>query len=185
MLKSEVVFALFSIVYGLLLTKVFSSVHVLLRSRARVAWHGLPLVVMWYLTILVLKNWWGMTEFELEVYWGNIYLFIGQSHMLLILYLLVSTALPDEVPEQGLCLRTYYFDNHRYFWGLMILLVVAAFVLTTYRLHLAGTSIRLNDIVVNSVLVAVLLPLALSRRYWVHVVLVALCVCMLLLEVLS
>ena len=27
--------------------------------------------------------------------------------------------LPDEVPEEGLDLREFYFDNRRHFWGLL------------------------------------------------------------------
>ena len=44
MSKYDIVFTLFTIVYGLMLTDLFLSFHKLIRSRKKVTWHWLPLL---------------------------------------------------------------------------------------------------------------------------------------------
>lgn len=107
MSKSEIALTLFSIVYGLVLTDLFSSFHKLLRARKIVAWHWLPLLAAWYIFLLILKNWWDLAFIEDNSYLINIGFLIAYGHLLLLLFLLASSALPDKIPKNGIDLKKY------------------------------------------------------------------------------
>lgn len=54
---------LFSIVLGLGLTELLSSLHHLFHPRTRVKWHWIPLVWAFLVFIAVVQLWWSMFEF--------------------------------------------------------------------------------------------------------------------------
>lgn len=56
MTYSNNVSTLITVVFGLMLTELFVSVHRLIRNRQRVRWHWLPLLVSWYVLVTILKN---------------------------------------------------------------------------------------------------------------------------------
>jgi len=119
MTKYEIMVTLFTIVYGLMLTDLFLSFHKLLRCKTEVKWHWLPILSSWYLFLIILKNWWAMAFFQGSTDWMTIYFFIAYGHLLFLIFLLVSAALPDEPNKSKTDLKDYYFKNHRYFWGLI------------------------------------------------------------------
>ena len=126
MSKYDVVVTLFTIVYGIMLTDLFLSFHKLIRYRKIVKWHWLPLLAAWYLFLIILKNWWELAFFQESSDWMNIFYFIAYGHLLVLIFLLVSTALPDDIQKNGVELKAYYFENHRYFWGLMSTVVLVS-----------------------------------------------------------
>ncbi len=168
MLKYNIVITLFTIVYGLMLTDLFLSFHKLIRYRKKVKWHWLPLLTAWYLFLIILKNWWDLSSLQNSVDSMNIYFFIAYGHLLFLTFLLVSTALPDIIEKSELDLKSYYFRNHRYFWGLMSSVVVLSIVINFIkRFHELDTS------VIFILLAVIILPiltitLAITKRYRVH-----------------
>ncbi len=183
MSKFQLIFTLFSIIYGLLLTEIFSSLHRLLRHRRVVRWHWLPLASVWFITLVMLKNWWRLSLNSSDAYWGNIVVFLGYCHLMLLMYLLVSAALPDAVPAGGVDLKVYYLANRRYFWGLFLGMNAVALALVTFKHYLAGSVVSVENLVVNGLIMALILPLMVSRRHWVHALIVTLFTTELLLEV--
>jgi hypothetical protein len=172
---------LITIVFGLMLTELFVSVHRLIRSRERVRWHWLPLLVTWYVLITVLKNWWGFVFGGDDSAWGSGWVFLIYGHVLFLLYLVVSAVLPDEVPAAGLDLQEYYFETRRYFWGLLAGVSLALLIFALLRPMLfPGSSLNVMAVLSNVAMGAVALSLAWVRRFRYHaavvIVLVALAV---------
>ena len=168
MSKYDIVITLFTIVYGLMLTDLFFSFHKLIRYRKTVKWHWLPLLAAWYLFLTILKNWWGLSPLQSSTDSMNIYFFIAYGHLLFLTFLLVSTALPDVIEKNGIELKSYYFNNQRYFWGLMSSVVVLSILINFIkRFHQLGQSDIFTFLAVI-ILPILTITLAISKRYWVH-----------------
>jgi len=168
MSKNDIVITLFTIVYGLVLSDLFLSFHKLISARKTVKWHWLPLLAAWYLFLTILKNWWGLSPLQSGTDSMNIYFFIAYGHLLFLTFLLVSTALPDVIEKKGIELKSYYFKNHRYFWGLMSSVVILSILINLFkRFHQLGTFDIFTFLAV-SILPILTITLAISKRYWVH-----------------
>ena len=130
----EYITVLVAIVIGLAIADIATSLHRLLRAGRRVSWDWLaPLAAL--LVLLELFNlWWkwhgftGTTLGEVVPYFG----------VLLLLFLTASAALPDEVPAEGLDLRVYFHETHRYFWSVYTTYVLIWIVLRTSTQLLEG-----------------------------------------------
>jgi hypothetical protein len=116
--------------------------------------------------------WWGLRGFQVPGQGITIGMFLPFMIELIMLYLLASAVLPDEVPPEGVNLRNTYFQVSRYFW-----LLLAALVLT-FLLHRIGFiwSVRGADAALkimpstfpNLVLLCVMVSLAISKKVWWH-----------------
>lgn len=184
MSKYDLVFTLITIVYGLLLTELFARLHKLIRQRQAIQWHWFPLLVVWYLFLIIIKNWWDLALPGEHAPQVNIYIFLGYGHVLVLLYLIVSAVLPDSVPIGGLNLREYYIKNSRYFWGLNIALNMLATVVSLISHLTAGTTFNLINLGVNAVLILLTLVLVLSSKFWIHKIIVMLFVVFTCFEIL-
>jgi len=112
--------AFVSVVLGLALSDMIQSVHRLIRARQRIQWDPLsPLLALAvFLSLLAtFFSLWGDARFERLTFYGLV-AFMAQP---VLQALLAFAVLPDEVPERGLNLKQFYFDNRRY---LVLLLVV-------------------------------------------------------------
>lgn len=168
MSKYDLVFTLITIVYGLMLTELFASIHKLIRHKKVIKWHWLPLLVVWYLFLVIIKNWWGLAlpgDNSPEI---NIFVFLGYSHLLLLLFLLVSAVLPDFIPTEGLILKEYYFENVKYFWGLMIAVNLGALLISFISSVSLDTQFSLLNLVANLFGILLMLVLFFSRKLWLH-----------------
>lgn len=112
--------AFVSIVLAVALTDMIQSAHRLLRARHRVKWD--PLAPLLAVSVFVLLLWqffglWGDARFDRLTFNGLVALVMVPT-----IYTLAAFAvLPDEVQEQGLDLRQFYFDNRRYVATLLAL----------------------------------------------------------------
>ncbi len=185
MSKYDIVVTLFTIVYGLMLTDLFFSFHKLLRYRKTVKWHWLPLLAAWYLFLIILKNWWDLAFLEDSPQWMNIVFFLAYGHLLVLIFLSVSTVLPDENQQNGVDLKKYYFENHGYFWGLMSSVVVVSLTIGFIKRLQLSYTFNYLEIVGNAVFILLTLILALSRKYWVHSTILILLVVAIILEIMS
>jgi len=185
MSKFEIIVTLFTIVYGLMLTDLFTSLHKLIRARKIVKWNWLPLLTSWYLFLLILKNWWAMaiSGNSLEEY--SILSFLAYGHLMILLYLLVSAVLPDVIPKKGVDLKEYYFQHHRYFWGLMAAVGLIPILISIVPKLIHSSSIGISNIIVFTINLMLTILLVISKRYWIHSVLVILFTLITLLEIVS
>ncbi len=187
MSKYDIAITLFTIVYGLMLTDLFLSFHKLIRSRKLIKWHWLPLLAAWYLFMIILKNWWDLAFFQSDIDWMNIYFFIAYGHLLFLIFLLVSTALPDDIQNGRIDLKEYYFKNHRYFWGLMSAVVILSITIGIIKRISLSTaeSINIYGIIGNSVFIIFTILLAITKKYWIHSIFLILFVIGIILEILN
>lgn len=174
---------LITIIFGLMLTDLFASVHRLIRHRRRVRWHWLPLLTAWYVLAMVLKNWWGLVFDEGSGSWGSGWIFFYYGHLLLLLYLVASAVLPDEVPEAGLDLEDHYYRTRRHFWGLLTAVYVMLLAYAALRPVFTEQPLVPMALVSNAVMAAVSLSLARVRRTGYHSVVVVLLVALTLSEI--
>ena len=111
---------LLSIILGLAVTQVLTGFRGLLHSRVRVrifwptiAWACMALVIC-------AQTWWAM--FDLRAY--QTWTFAGFAVVLLhliCLYMLCGLVLPDFPGDQPIDLRAFYFAQHRWVGGLIVL----------------------------------------------------------------
>lgn len=185
MSKYDIAITLFTIVYGLILTDLFLSLHKLIRASKNIKWHWLPLLAAWYLFLIILKNWWDLAFFQSETDWITIFYFIAYGHLLLLIFLAVATALPDDIRSEHIDLRNYYFTNNRYFWGLMSSVLLMSQLIGIFKhYHLYNTfSLSVSQIIGSLVLLILTLLLAVTKKYWIHSVTLLLFVFAIILEI--
>jgi len=159
-----------SIIVGLALTDILVSVHRLLRAGPKVKWDWAAPVAALLVTLTLIQIWWllyrptdaGMT--------------IGQFLPLLVelvlLFLLASAALPDEVPAEGVDLKAYYDRNRPYFWALFTAALAWTMVMQAIEEFPAGGSLvslligRSADLAA----LAVFASMIFIRQRWWHVI---------------
>ncbi|HWU76798.1 MAG TPA: hypothetical protein VN043_09850 [Rhodanobacter sp.] len=112
---------LLSIILGFAITQVLQGFRglMLARTRVRMYWPS----VAWAMLLLVLdvQVWWAMYDLRFRHEWS----FLGFATVLaqtVPLYLLAGLVLPDIGIEGSVDLRTHYYENHRWFFSLLILL---------------------------------------------------------------
>jgi hypothetical protein len=164
-----------SIVVGLALSDVAHSLHRMLRAGRRVRWDLLTPLAALLVTCSVVNTWWTLDlVFSHAVTFAA---FLPNLGSLVLLFLLASATLPDQVPAEGLDLKAYYLENRTYFWGLFALWVVALVVNEALLSTAAGRSV--GDILAstwrNLLFVPVFGLLMWTRRRWVHGIVLAFC----------
>src|ERR1044072_2671587 len=112
-MEGALIFA--SIIIGIAVADELVSLHRLLRHRRKVRWDWAAPVVALYVLLSQVQIWW---SFGREAGALTIAAFLPMLLLLILLFLLASAVLPDEVPEEGIDLRTYYHDNGSYIWTL-------------------------------------------------------------------
>ena len=116
---SEYVMAFVTVVLGLAITDLLISLHKLLRASRRVTWDWLtPLFALLMLFAAVIF-WWLCYEWFSGVHSLSIIEFLPKLAFLAVNVLMIVSALPDEVPEQGLDLRNFYFESRVHIWSLV------------------------------------------------------------------
>ena len=180
---SGIMVTLITVVFGLMLTELFAGVHRLLRARRRVRWDWITLLVAWYVFMTVLKNWWELAfgAGSSLVYGGWVFLYYG--HLFLLLYLVASAVLPDEVPAAGLDLRAFYLESAGHFWGLFAGVNLMLLLYTVLTTVLTSREMFWPAIASNVVMIMVALSLSLIRRQRYHAVVVCILVGLMVLEV--
>jgi hypothetical protein len=179
MTRFEYAAIFYGIIVALSVESVLLSVHRLLSARSRVRWHWMALATGVNASLLTLGQFW--------ILWGDrdqwtgdfsFFEFLPFGVSLLFMFLSASATLPDKVPDEGIDLKAFYFDNRRHYWGL-----VAAYFTFNILLNLLGL-IRFgaNEVwwhnlrwfIGDFVAVAIATPLIVFRTYWLHVVGIAL-----------
>ena len=185
MAETGVVFTLITIIFGLMLTDLFASVHRLIRHRRRVRWHWLSLVVAWYVLAMILKNWWSLVRHQEDAFWTGGWIFFFYGHLLLLLYLVASAVLPDEIPEEGLDLRDFYFETRRQFWGLLAGVNLILLLATLLRPILFDQPHNWPSVASNVVMGLIAVSLAWTRNRVYHSVVVVVLVMLILFELIQ
>jgi hypothetical protein len=171
----EYLLALVSILIGLAIADLSVSLHHLLRARQRIRWDWLSPAAALLVLLLILNFWWGFYRMGQNEVWTRYWAFLVLAASLISMFLLASAALPDSIPEAGLDLRAYYFENQRYFWVLFAVFTASITAVSFVALANSMSSWRWAIAVIpNIILTVLLLSLAFIRKRWYHSVLVLL-----------
>lgn len=179
MTRFEFVLPLISVLAGLTLVDVGTSVHRLLAARDRVRWRWLPLTMAAGIVLALLNFWWALYG-EVGAGWiGNYFVAVLQLSGLLLLYLAASLSLPDEVPDdRRLDLLDHYWRQASVLHGVMAL-YVGGFVMVDATLVEGGPVVSVTQ-GVRLVIVLLFAAMARSRSRPLHAVGVPLQVAILL-----
>lgn len=116
---------LLSIILGLAITQVLQGFRglMLARSRLRSYWPS----VAWAILLLVIdvQVWWAMYELRLRPDWSFLDFAVVLAQTVP-LYLLAGLVLPDIGSEGSIDLRVHYYENHRWFFTMLALLMVVS-----------------------------------------------------------
>ena len=176
MTAGDYVAAFASIIVALAVTDLAHSMHRLLRARKRVRWDWLPLATALLILFATLQFWWAFFDIWKSSTIFALGGFLPPFISLLLLFFIASAALPDEVPTEGIDLKSYYVENSTYFWSLFLLLAVSATASAVSREINSETSATdvVRSILANGNLTLVVMSAVLiaSKKRWIHVGLV-------------
>jgi hypothetical protein len=166
---SEYVMAFVTIVLGLAVTDLLVSLHRLLRVWRRVQWDWLAPLFALLMLFAALIIWWLCFVRFRDLQSLSILEFLPRLAFLAINVLMIVSALPDEIPEQGVNLRQFYLESRLHIWSLVAL----GFVLSIAVNIIDQGATRFDSFgpYQNLSMSLLLSMLALSsRRAWVHLI---------------
>lgn len=158
-----------SIIVGVAVTDQMISLNRLLRARHRVRWDWAAPIVALIVLLTVVQVWWSIAQPTAgRVTIGQFLPILAQ---LILLFLLCSATLPDDVPDQGLDLRAYYDEQGPYIWTLFS--IALAWTFTTRPIFLLdGGKLRLAALLdrygADLTVLALMVSLIFVRRRWWH-----------------
>jgi hypothetical protein len=120
---------LLSIVLGLAVTQLLGGFAALVHTRRRIAMYWPVPVQMAAVLLITVQVWWAM--FGLRLRPAHRWTFIDFGVVLLQtvpLYLLAGLALPDVDRGRQLDLREHYYAHHRWFFSMLVLLILVSIV---------------------------------------------------------
>jgi hypothetical protein len=167
----EFILTFASILVGLALADIAASLHRLLRARSRVRWDWLPLAAAALVVLTIIQFWWAFYGIGRATTWTSYGRFLPMVALLLVMFLLASAALPDELSGEEVDLSAYYAGNSRYFWTLFALFIVLAIPVSAMAQG-TGSVASLTLQVTNLLLEGVLISLAVIRRRRYHATMV-------------
>jgi hypothetical protein len=155
---------LLSIVLGLAITQVLKGFRGILLSRARIQFYWPTVLWSFNLLLIFVQGWWAMFEARKVPQWT--FPVFGVVILQTILsYMLGAIVLPDFFGEQNVDLRRHYFEHRRWFFGIMVLLIVVSIV-KTYCLE--GHFARPLDLCFQLVFMSASAMAALTRNDGYH-----------------
>ena len=165
----EYVAVFVSIILGIALGDLALSTHRLLRARERVEWHWVTPALALFMLTNIIAFWWASFNWYRELGDYSIGAFLPDVALFLLLFLGAAAVMPDEIPEGRFSLKDFYFREARYFWSLMILFVIMIIVLVDPRGQPNGDwRAFLDNSAKNIFGLALMIPLLVTKRAWVH-----------------
>ena len=164
----EYVAVFVSIILGIALGDLALSTHRLLRARHRVEWHWVTPALALFMLMNVITFWWASFNWYRELGDFSVGAFLPDVALFVLLFLGVAAVLPDEIPESGFSLKDFYFREARYFWSIMIMMVILIIVYIDPR-YSGGEGSQLENIFGVVLMVALLV----TKRPWVHYLVIA------------
>jgi hypothetical protein len=172
---AEYITAFISIMIGLALADLATSLQRLLRAGSRVKWDMLTPAAAILVTAFIINVWWASFGALNAMSSISVAGFIPNLIALLLLFCLASSALPDEVAET-LDLADYYRENRRRFWSLFAAYTAWVTVVAGVGAKLEGAppGAMIKTVVPNLLLTALMAVLIWTPRRWVHVLVIVL-----------
>jgi hypothetical protein len=161
---------LISIILGLGMTHLLTGVGRIIEARDRVRMYWPPLAWAALLLIIHVQTWWAFFGLRNHHGW-NFFGFLVVLLQPILLYLLAALALPQFTDGSSVDLRSSYYANTRWFFGLAMTLILGSFV---RDLVINGALPRRFNVAVQLVFFVLAAGAAATRRPWYHEVVAAL-----------
>jgi hypothetical protein len=160
-----------SIIVGLAVADLATSLQRLIRAGKLVRWDVLTPLAALLAGVSVINIWWSLYATLTVLDRISIAAFIPDLISLLLLFLVAAAALPHEVPAEGLGLREYYERSRQAFWVPFALYMAwAALGNAVYAVGKNSSFPTIAGMTVPNVLLTLLMVvLALSEKRWVHI----------------
>jgi hypothetical protein len=127
----EYIALLASIVIALGITRIFTGVGRILQIRSEVKVYWIHLLWVGNVFLWLLLNWWILYRWRTYEVW-TFFLFIFVLISPIIAYLLCVLLLPEPI-ESGINLKSYFYNNAKWFFTLAALLPVLDFIDTSLK----------------------------------------------------
>lgn len=164
-----------AILVGLAVADIALSFHRLLRAGRKVKWDWLSPIIALIVLCYILNLWWGLYHDYSNVEQVLFGWFLLDVATLLALFLMSAAVLPDSIPDKGIDLREFYMANRKHFWityMVYLVFVIAKNSQLIARLELdSATWAEANVPLI--VLIGFSILLILSRRVWLHLLMIA------------
>jgi uncharacterized membrane protein len=116
----EFALGLFSVLIGLSIADVATSLHRLIRKHAMVRWDPLTLLAALFALLMTIGMWFDLWGIRNATSVRSFFFYLALVAAFFVLFLIAASSLPDEAAGP-VDLRAYYDGNRRYFWVLVTL----------------------------------------------------------------
>lgn len=124
-MDSELLLLFFSILAGLGLSDLITSLHRLLRARKLVKWHWIPMVYAYAVFQTMINIWYGIrVDLASPLVSTSLGFFLWLIPIILLLLIMLAV-LPDHHPDKRLDIYAWYIEHRKYFFTLLALLTVS------------------------------------------------------------
>jgi len=124
-MDSELLLLFFSILAGLGLADLITSLHRLLRARKLVKWHWIPVVYAYAAFQTMINVWYNISlDLASPLVSTSLGFFIWLIPIILLLLIMLAV-LPDHSPTEPFDMYTWYLEHRRYFFTLLVLLTLS------------------------------------------------------------
>lgn len=158
-----------SILVGLAMTDLLHSLNLMLKARNRISWSWVPLA-------------WAFVAFEsLIVMWFNLKIeltsFYTESALGLLLFLtptvchllFVMAVLPDKIPKDKFDLRSWYFEQTKYLFSLIVIMMIFLFIN-----RITANKVSTFVFITNLMFIGLAFVLSIIKSFKIHGVIVLL-----------
>ncbi len=166
MSPGEYVATFASIILGLAVADLATSFLRLLKAQSPVKWDWIPIMVALHVLLAIIQYWWASYDTWQRA--PSIGSFLMPLLSLILIFLVASAALPDEVAEKGIDLGKHYFDYQKFFWGLFAAYVSSNLIGKIIYLIEMGVVRNPTSFIYSFVAIALMILLMFSKRRWVH-----------------
>jgi hypothetical protein len=165
---ADFVLAFVGIIIGLGVADLLVSLHKLLRAGSRVKWHWATPALAGLMLLVTLVMWWRSFLWFSGLASETIAAFLPRFLAMIIVFLMMAAALPDDVPEDGIDLRQFYLSSRVHLWSLMTLTFTAVVLIEIadhWAMGLAGVFAIFWPTMMSLALAAIA---TFTPRMWVH-----------------
>lgn len=156
-----------AVIIGLGVTQILQGVGGLLEARARVRLYWVDLVFTGIILVGHLQFWWLFWSSRQVEAW-RFFPFLFLLLQPIILYMISTLCFPDFSGTGKIDLKEFYYRNHRWFFGLLALLMLL--IILRDILFRSVPLISQGNAVTGGVLLIGVVG-AISRRPWIHAIL--------------
>lgn len=173
MSTADFLLAFVGIILGLGVADLLTSLHKLLRAGRRVKWHWATPTLAALMLLVTLVVWFRSFGALNDLRSETLAAFLPAFVVLVLSFLMMAAALPDDVPDSGIDLEQFYFSSRIHLWSLMSA-TLGGFTLLYLVKHWSIGVAPLLAIAWPTLISFLLAVVAtLTKRMWVHALAIA------------